>query len=100
MVSSCGFVRIPGQQVTKLPAPVYDLETLHELELGHGIDDVLIAVPPSWLNALPQILAVTKNSAPQSGPWSISGKESLSVSVSFDSGDCMFSISPTDRWTT
>ena len=55
-----GFVRIPGQQVTKLPAPVYDLETLHELQLGHGIDDVLIAVPPSWLNALPQILAVTK----------------------------------------
>lgn len=55
-----GFVRIPGQEVTKLQAPVYELETLHELQLGHGIDDVLIAVPPDWLNALPQILAVTK----------------------------------------
>jgi len=55
-----GFVRIPGQEVTKLQAPVYELDTLHELQLGHGIDDVLIAVPPTWLNALPQILAVTK----------------------------------------
>ncbi len=55
-----GFVRIPGQEATKLQAPVYDLETLHELQLGHGIDDVLIAVPPDRLNALPQILAVTK----------------------------------------
>src|SRR5579863_7171092 len=55
-----GFVRIPGQKVTKLPAPVYELEKLHELELGHGIDDVLIAVPPDWLSALPKILAATK----------------------------------------
>jgi len=55
-----GFVRIPGQQSAALKAPVYDLEELASLELGHGIDDVLIAIPPERLGSISQILIATE----------------------------------------
>lgn len=55
-----GFVRIPNQEAVTLSAPIYDLESLGELNLGHGIDDVLIAIPPERLDQIPQILLATE----------------------------------------
>ena len=53
-------MRIPGQKATTLNAPVYDLEEIDGLNLGHGIDDVLIAISPERLSSVPQILAATE----------------------------------------
>lgn len=55
-----GFVRIPDQKAVAVNAPIYDLGQLANLNLGHGIDDILIAIPPDKLGTMPKILAATE----------------------------------------
>jgi Undecaprenyl-phosphate glucose phosphotransferase len=57
-LASCkvvGFVRLPCQDVAVDDVPVYELQDFENLELGHGIEDVVIAIPPSQFSEIPNI---------------------------------------------
>jgi Undecaprenyl-phosphate glucose phosphotransferase len=50
-----GHIRLPGQVSVVMGAPVYELSDVEDLAIGHGIDDVILAIPPTLLGALPEI---------------------------------------------
>jgi exopolysaccharide biosynthesis polyprenyl glycosylphosphotransferase len=51
-----GFVRLPDQNVTAVDAPVYEMEAIPRLEVDHLIDDIVIALSPSALARMPEVL--------------------------------------------
>jgi Undecaprenyl-phosphate glucose phosphotransferase len=53
-----GYVRIPGQEVCTLDQRVYELEQLGTMNLGHEIDESVIAVHPAQLPQIPKIVPV------------------------------------------
>jgi len=62
LVSDCvtpcsikGFIRLPGQTPAANDLQVYELSDIGQLAIGNGIDDVVIAVPPSFLGELPAL---------------------------------------------
>jgi Undecaprenyl-phosphate glucose phosphotransferase len=50
-----GHIRLPGQASVVRGAPVYELSDVEDLAIGHGIDDVILAIPPALLGALPEL---------------------------------------------
>jgi Undecaprenyl-phosphate glucose phosphotransferase len=57
-ISACtikGHVRLPGQACVVRDTPIYELCDVEELAIGNGIDDVIVAIPPTLLGALPEL---------------------------------------------
>jgi Undecaprenyl-phosphate glucose phosphotransferase len=57
-VSACtikGHIRLPGQACAIRGTPVYELSDVEALAIGNGIDDVVVAIPPALLGALPEL---------------------------------------------
>jgi len=50
-----GHIRLPGQACVISDTPVYQLRDIEELAIGNGIDDVIVAIPPTLLGALPEL---------------------------------------------
>jgi Undecaprenyl-phosphate glucose phosphotransferase len=50
-----GHVRLPDQACAVKNLPVYELFDIEQLAIGTGIDDVIIAIPPSLLGKLPAL---------------------------------------------
>jgi Undecaprenyl-phosphate glucose phosphotransferase len=50
-----GFVRLPGQICALTNQAVYEISEIEKLAIGNGIDDVVLAIPPSLLGELPEI---------------------------------------------
>jgi Undecaprenyl-phosphate glucose phosphotransferase len=48
-----GHVRVPGQICARENLRVFELSDIEQLAIGNGIDDVVIAVPPTLLDDLP-----------------------------------------------
>lgn len=42
-----GFVRLSDQQTVVTGAPVHEIDDIEKLAVGNGIDDVIVAIPPS-----------------------------------------------------
>jgi len=47
-----GHIRIPGQVCAREDLKLYELSQIEELAIGNGIDDVVIAIPPTLLGEL------------------------------------------------
>jgi Undecaprenyl-phosphate glucose phosphotransferase len=50
-----GHIKLPGQTCVIRDTPVYELSDVDDLTIGEGIDDVVVALPPTLLGALPQL---------------------------------------------
>jgi len=50
-----GFVRLPDQTCAVRHSPVYELDSVSQLAIGNGIDDVIVALPPAQLGELPTL---------------------------------------------
>jgi Undecaprenyl-phosphate glucose phosphotransferase len=50
-----GFVKLSGQTVSSMSAPVWELNELENLAIGNPIDDIVLAVPPEQLGELSKI---------------------------------------------
>jgi len=50
-----GHIRLPGQECLIRGTPVYEISDVKELAIGNGIDDIIIAIPPTLLGALPEL---------------------------------------------
>jgi hypothetical protein len=50
-----GHIRLPGQACVVRDTPVYELSDVADLAIGNGIDDVVVAIPPALLGALPEL---------------------------------------------
>lgn len=50
-------VRLPGQEIAFHQTRVYELEDIPNLAVNNGIDDVVLALPPSRLGEIPALLA-------------------------------------------
>jgi Undecaprenyl-phosphate glucose phosphotransferase len=50
-----GHIRLPGQACAIMGTPVYELSDVEALAIGNGIDDVVVAIPPALLGALPEL---------------------------------------------
>jgi Undecaprenyl-phosphate glucose phosphotransferase len=50
-----GHIRLPGQVCAVKSTPVYELSEVEALAIGNGIDDVIVAIPPTLLGALPEL---------------------------------------------
>jgi Undecaprenyl-phosphate glucose phosphotransferase len=50
-----GHIRLPGQECIVRGTPVYEISDVEELAIGNGIDDIVIAIPPTLLGALPEL---------------------------------------------
>jgi Undecaprenyl-phosphate glucose phosphotransferase len=50
-----GHIRLPGQECLVRGTPVYEISDVKELAIGNGIDDIIIAIPPKLLGALPEL---------------------------------------------
>lgn len=50
-----GFVRLPDQTCAIRNFPVYELDSVNQLAIGNGIDDVIVALPPAQLGRLPNL---------------------------------------------
>ena len=58
LVPACtikGHIRLPGQECVVRDIPVYELSDVEELAIGNGIDDVVVAIVPTLLGALPEL---------------------------------------------
>ncbi len=53
-----GYVRLPGQEIYDLGAPIYEFERLAEMAKFHDIDESVIAIPPSQFSFIPKIVEV------------------------------------------
>jgi Undecaprenyl-phosphate glucose phosphotransferase len=50
-----GHIRLPGQACVVKHTPVYELSDVADLAIGNGIDDVVVAIPPTLLGTLPEL---------------------------------------------
>jgi Undecaprenyl-phosphate glucose phosphotransferase len=50
-----GHMKLPGQVCTVENQQLYELSDIENLAIGNGIDDVIIAIPPSLLGRLPEL---------------------------------------------
>jgi len=50
-----GYVRLPGQVCADKNAQIYELSHIEALAIGNGIDDVILAIPPTLLGELPAL---------------------------------------------
>lgn len=50
-----GHVRLPGQDSAISGDPVFELEDIASLAIGNGIDDIVVALPPAYLDRLPEL---------------------------------------------
>ena len=50
-----GHIKLPGQACVVRDTPVYELSDVADLAIGNGIDDVVVAIPPALLGALPEL---------------------------------------------
>jgi len=50
-----GHIRLPDQVCVVRDTAVYELRDIEELAIGNGIDDVILAIPPSLLGVLPEL---------------------------------------------
>jgi Undecaprenyl-phosphate glucose phosphotransferase len=50
-----GHIRLPDQTCAVRETPVYELSDIADLAIGNGIDDVVVAIPPALLGALPEL---------------------------------------------
>jgi Undecaprenyl-phosphate glucose phosphotransferase len=50
-----GHIRLAGQECVVRGIPVYELSDVEELAIGNGIDDVVLAIVPTLLGALPEL---------------------------------------------
>jgi Undecaprenyl-phosphate glucose phosphotransferase len=50
-----GHIRLPGQPNAITNAPVFELADIPSLAIGNGIDDLILAIPPAHLEALPDL---------------------------------------------
>lgn len=55
-----GYVRLPGQELSVADHTICDLESLESTNAGNGIDEAVIAIPPSDFHQLPAILQSLK----------------------------------------
>lgn len=51
-----GFVRLSDQETAVAGSPVYEMEDITKLAVGNGIDDAILAIPPSRFAEIPSIL--------------------------------------------
>ncbi len=50
------YVRLPGQEPGVGNGPIYELEQLGSLHAGSGIDEAVMAVPPSQFSMIPRVI--------------------------------------------
>lgn len=80
-----GHIRLPDQACVVTGAPVYELSDVEALAIGNGIDDVIIAIPPALLGALPEIRT-------QLSPLCVPMRLVLDVGEPVDSRERPFSV--------
>ena len=80
-----GHIRLPGQVCAVTDAPVYELSDVEALAIGNGIDDVIVAIPPAQLGALPVIRM-------QLSPLCVPMRLVLDVGEPVDSSERPFSV--------